>query len=184
MGWSLLGLRNNSFSVFWVLFYFLVWQKGTSMVLSISPCWRESIILCIPGLSKEMEMNEDFSRDVEDEANFYFARLYNQASPTLSVPELLDMLKRFKESSLEPERVSVFKCFIVWQWLKVGSEMSGSGIRLFDMYSIRKWLMSESLKSCAVFQNPQFVLLTQHLACGNLGGIQKKYFHIWKFTKT
>ena len=47
------------------------------------------------------------SREVEEEANSNFQRIYNHPPhPTLSIEEVLDMLKRFQDSSVPRERVS------------------------------------------------------------------------------
>lgn len=50
------------------------------------------------------------SKDIEDEANSYFQRIYNHPPhPTLTIDEVLDMLKRFQDSPIKRERdVSVF----------------------------------------------------------------------------
>lgn len=48
-----------------------------------------------------------FSEEVEEEANTYFQKIYNQPPhPTLTIDEVLDMLKRFKDSNDKRERVS------------------------------------------------------------------------------
>ena len=47
------------------------------------------------------------SKEVEEEANSNFQRIYNHPPhPTLSIEEVLDMLKRFQDSSVPRERVS------------------------------------------------------------------------------
>ncbi|KRG04047.1 uncharacterized protein Dmoj_GI19666, isoform F [Drosophila mojavensis] len=52
------------------------------------------------------------SKEVEDEANSYFQRIYNhQPNPTLSIDEVLDILQRFKESSHRREQ-EVFLCML------------------------------------------------------------------------
>ena len=49
-----------------------------------------------------------FSKDVEDEANSYFQRIYNTTTtPSVIIEQTLDMLKRFKDSSEERERVCI-----------------------------------------------------------------------------
>ncbi len=51
-------------------------------------------------------------REVEDEANSYFQRIYNHPPhPTMSINEVLDLLKNFQESSVKRER-DVFNCMI------------------------------------------------------------------------
>ncbi|CAK8681219.1 CCR4-NOT transcription complex subunit 1-like isoform X2 [Clavelina lepadiformis] len=58
------------------------------------------------------EMNQQFSKDIEDEANGYFQRIYNQPPhPTLSVDEILDLLQKFKDSNNKQER-EVFNCMM------------------------------------------------------------------------
>lgn len=58
-------------------------------------------------------MTQKVSKEVEDEANGYFQRIYgsNSPHPTLSIDEVLDMLQRFKESSNERER-EVQQCMV------------------------------------------------------------------------
>lgn len=52
------------------------------------------------------------SKDVEDEANSYFQRIYNHPPhPTLSIDEVLDMLKKFQDSPSKKER-EVFSCML------------------------------------------------------------------------
>ena len=59
-----------------------------------------------PGAPAPAEL-PSFSDEVEDEANTYFQRIYNQPpNQTMSIDEVLDMLKRFKESNNRRERVS------------------------------------------------------------------------------
>ncbi|GIY40367.1 CCR4-NOT transcription complex subunit 1 [Caerostris extrusa] len=52
------------------------------------------------------------SKDIEDEANSYFQRIYNHsAQASLPIEEVLDMLKRFQESPIQRER-EVCTCMI------------------------------------------------------------------------
>ena len=52
------------------------------------------------------DISQQFSTEVEDEANSYFQRIYNQPPhPTMSIDEVLDMLKRFKDSLNRREKV-------------------------------------------------------------------------------
>ena len=52
-------------------------------------------------------VNQQFSKEIEDEANSYFQRIYNHPPhPTISIDEVLEMLKRFKDSPVKKERVS------------------------------------------------------------------------------
>lgn len=48
------------------------------------------------------------SKEIEDEANSYFQRIYNHPPhPTLSIDEVLEMLKKFQDSPNKRERVSL-----------------------------------------------------------------------------
>ena len=52
-------------------------------------------------------MDQSFTKEVEDEANSYFQRIYNHPpNPTISIDEVLEMLKKFKDSPVKKERVS------------------------------------------------------------------------------
>lgn len=54
------------------------------------------------------EGNKPISKEIEDEANSYFQRIYNHPPhPTLSTDEVLEILKRFMESKSQRERVSL-----------------------------------------------------------------------------
>ncbi|KAK4872711.1 hypothetical protein RN001_014740 [Aquatica leii] len=58
------------------------------------------------------EMAPNVSKDIEDEANSYFQRIYNHPPhPTLSIDEVLDMLKKFQDSASKRER-EVFNCML------------------------------------------------------------------------
>nr|XP_033796481.1 CCR4-NOT transcription complex subunit 1 isoform X3 [Geotrypetes seraphini] len=58
------------------------------------------------------EANQHFSKEIDDEANSYFQRIYNHPPhPTMSVDEVLDMLQRFKDSNVKRER-EVFNCML------------------------------------------------------------------------
>ncbi|KAF2893609.1 hypothetical protein ILUMI_12564 [Ignelater luminosus] len=58
------------------------------------------------------EIAPNVSKDIEDEANSYFQRIYNHPPhPTLSIDEVLDMLKKFQDSSSKRER-EVFNCML------------------------------------------------------------------------
>jgi len=47
-------------------------------------------------------------KDIEDEANSYFQRIYNLAPHnSLSIDEVLETLKRFQESPVKRERVII-----------------------------------------------------------------------------
>ena len=56
-------------------------------------------------------MDQSFTKEVEDEANSYFQRIYNHPpNPTISIDEVLEMLKKFKDSPVKKERVC--SCFV------------------------------------------------------------------------
>lgn len=58
------------------------------------------------------ELNQSMSKEIEDEANGYFQRIYNHPPhPTLSIDEVLDMLKKFFESNIKRER-DVYACML------------------------------------------------------------------------
>ena len=77
-------------------FYFLLSLASTA---DVSQVW--------PG------MDQSFTKEVEDEANSYFQRIYNHPpNPTISIDEVLDMLKKFKDSPVKKERVSQLKNII------------------------------------------------------------------------
>ncbi|KAG9352545.1 hypothetical protein JZ751_020959 [Albula glossodonta] len=58
------------------------------------------------------EANQHFSKEIDDEANSYFQRIYNHPPhPTMSVDEVLEMLQRFKDSNVKRER-EVFNCML------------------------------------------------------------------------
>ncbi|XP_056008647.1 CCR4-NOT transcription complex subunit 1-like isoform X3 [Ostrea edulis] len=58
------------------------------------------------------DIQQQFSKEVEDEANSYFQRIYNQPpTPTMSIDEVLDMLKRFKDSPDKKEK-DVYECML------------------------------------------------------------------------
>lgn len=56
--------------------------------------------------SQAQEPPPPFTPEVEDEANAYFQKIYIQPPHNLTIDEVLDMLKRFKESNIRRERVS------------------------------------------------------------------------------
>ncbi|VVC86298.1 unnamed protein product [Leptidea sinapis] len=58
------------------------------------------------------DMMPNVSKEIEDEANGYFQRIYNHPPhPTLSIDEVLDMLKKFQDSPNKRER-EVFSCML------------------------------------------------------------------------
>ena len=51
-------------------------------------------------------VNQSFPSDVESEANSYFQKIYNQPpNPTMTIDEVLEMLKNFKDSPSKKEKV-------------------------------------------------------------------------------
>lgn len=58
------------------------------------------------------EVASTVTKEIEDEANGYFQRIYNHPPhPTLSIDEVLDMLKKFQDSTIQRER-EVFGCML------------------------------------------------------------------------
>nr|QOW64962.1 hypothetical protein [Lymnaea stagnalis] len=58
------------------------------------------------------EMTQTFSKEVEDRANTYFQQIYNQPpAPTMSIDEVLSMLKSFKDAQEKTNR-DVFACML------------------------------------------------------------------------
>ncbi|XP_035741230.1 CCR4-NOT transcription complex subunit 1-like isoform X2 [Vespa mandarinia] len=58
------------------------------------------------------DMPQNVSKEIEDEANSYFQCIYNHPPhPTLSIDEVLDMLKKFQDSGNKRER-EVFNCML------------------------------------------------------------------------
>lgn len=58
------------------------------------------------------DMSPTVSKEIEDEANSYFQRIYNHPPhPTLSIDEVLEMLKKFQDSPNKRER-EVFNCML------------------------------------------------------------------------
>lgn len=82
-------------------FFFLFFSASTA---DVSQVW--------PG------MDQSFTKEVEDEANSYFQRIYNHPpNPTISIDEVLEMLKKFKDSPVKKERVRtqfVFSHYLGW----------------------------------------------------------------------
>uniref|UniRef100_T1DC70 CCR4-NOT transcription complex subunit 1 n=1 Tax=Cupiennius salei TaxID=6928 RepID=T1DC70_CUPSA len=58
------------------------------------------------------DSSQPVSKDIEDEANSYFQRIYNHSpQSSLQIDEVLEMLKRFQDSPVKRER-DVFNCMI------------------------------------------------------------------------
>ena len=58
------------------------------------------------------EISGPISKEVEDEANSYFQQIYNHPPhPTMSIDDVLNLLKKFQESAVQRER-DVFNCMI------------------------------------------------------------------------
>lgn len=63
-------------------------------------------------MSQIFDMPQMVSKEVEDEANSYFQRIYNvPPHHTISIEEVLEMLKKFHESSNKKER-EVYSCML------------------------------------------------------------------------
>lgn len=61
----------------------------------------------IVNMNSTSDLNCQVSKDIEDEANSYFQRIYNHPPhPTLSIDEILELLKKFQGSPDKRERVS------------------------------------------------------------------------------
>lgn len=58
------------------------------------------------------DIDLEFSKEIEEEADLYFQKIYNQDQPgSMSIDEVLEMLKRFKDSPNTREK-EVFLCMI------------------------------------------------------------------------
>merc|ERR1719186_1817911 len=57
------------------------------------------------------EVTGPVSREVEDEANTYFQRIYNHPPQQISIDEVLELLKKFQTSGVQKEQ-DVFNCMI------------------------------------------------------------------------
>lgn len=85
-------------------FYFIFWLTINVYLFSAQSGDMSSIF---------SDISQQFSTEVEDEANSYFQRIYNQPPhPTMSIDEVLDMLKRFKDSPNRREKV--WKESLMW----------------------------------------------------------------------
>lgn len=73
-------------------------------------------------------MSQNVSKEIEDEANSYFQRIYNHPPhPTLSIDEVLEMLSKFKESQSKRERVRGYRSSysyleILFIWFIINSD--------------------------------------------------------------
>lgn len=66
----------------------------------------------IPEYNLFPDISSHVSKEIEDEANNYFQRIYNHPPhPTLSIDEVLAMLKRFQDSHSKREK-EVFNCML------------------------------------------------------------------------
>lgn len=58
------------------------------------------------------------SKEAEDEANNYFQRIYNLTSQdSLSIDNVLEMLKRFKDSPVKREKVITISTYLYFNIL-------------------------------------------------------------------
>lgn len=94
---------------------------GASLVPSVNNIGNMARMGPNPGIDKPRlpesnlfpEIAPNVSKDIEDEANSYFQRIYNHPPhPTLSIDEVLDMLKRFQDSPSKREREVGTKFYI------------------------------------------------------------------------
>ncbi|XP_030378589.1 CCR4-NOT transcription complex subunit 1 isoform X2 [Scaptodrosophila lebanonensis] len=98
------------------------------------------------------------SKEVEDEANSYFQRIYNQQpNPALSIDEVLDILQRFKESSNRREN-EVFLCML---------RNLFEEYRFFSRYPDKELQITAQLFGGIIERNlvPTFVALGLSLRC-------------------
>ncbi|CAG9761528.1 unnamed protein product [Ceutorhynchus assimilis] len=66
----------------------------------------------VPDYNLFPEGTGHITKEIEDEANVYFQRIYNHPPhPTLSIDEVLNMLKRFQDSQSKREK-EVFNCML------------------------------------------------------------------------
>lgn len=91
----------------------------------------------VPDANLFPEIAPNVSKDIEDEANSYFQRIYNHPPhPTLSIDEVLDMLKRFQDSPLKREReVSLITELMSTRteyWVQIENRFSAIDIFIFE----------------------------------------------------
>lgn len=104
------------------------------------------------------ELNQQVSKEVEDEANSYFQRIYNHPPhPTLSIDEVLDMLQRFKEYQGCREQ-EVYQCMI---------RNLFEEYRFFPQYPEKELLITAQLFGGIIDRNlvPTFLALGLALRC-------------------
>uniref|UniRef100_T1GJ19 CCR4-Not complex component Not1 C-terminal domain-containing protein n=1 Tax=Megaselia scalaris TaxID=36166 RepID=T1GJ19_MEGSC len=104
------------------------------------------------------ELNQQVSKEVEDEANSYFQRIYNHPPhPTLSIDEVLDMLQRFKEYQGCREQ-EVYHCMI---------RNLFEEYRFFPQYPEKELLITAQLFGGIIERNlvPTFLALGLALRC-------------------
>lgn len=86
---------------------------GSSLVLGVNQMGNVGRMGPNPGLDKARtpeynlfpDISSHVSKEIEDEANNYFQRIYNHPPhPTLSIDEVLAMLKRFQDSHNKREK--------------------------------------------------------------------------------
>ena len=85
-------------------FLFVLLPLNVSNISVSASAGGSDITAVLPGV------NQSFPGDVEAEANSYFQKIYNQPpNQTMTIDEVLEMLKKFKDSSSKKEKVGV-KC--------------------------------------------------------------------------
>lgn len=90
---------------------------GSSLVPMVNQMNNLSRMAPTPNMDKRIDytmfdMPTHVSKEIEDEANSYFQRIYNHPPhPTLTIDEVLHMLKRFQESNIKREK-EVYNCML------------------------------------------------------------------------
>ncbi|KAJ8969734.1 hypothetical protein NQ317_006395, partial [Molorchus minor] len=93
---------------------------GSSLILGVNQMSNISRMGPNPSIDKTRlpeynlfpDISPHVSKEIEDEANNYFQRIYNHPPhPTLSIDEVLAMLKRFQDSHSKREK-EVFNCML------------------------------------------------------------------------
>lgn len=85
---------------------------NTSLVLGVNQLSNLNRMATNPSIDKRVpdynlfpDIPQNVSKEIEDEANNYFQRIYNHPpNPTLSIDEVLAMLKRFQDSPSKREK--------------------------------------------------------------------------------
>lgn len=94
---------------------------NTSLVLGVNQLSNLNRIATNPSIDKRIpdynlfpDIPQNVSKEIEDEANNYFQRIYNHPpNPTLSIDEVLAMLKRFQDSPSKREKEVCYIFYIL-----------------------------------------------------------------------